>query len=104
MASWRSTCAWCAKMPEAALRELLDAARFEAEPLPRITGADPVLPTPYRIGTAGAAALAALGAVVARYGELRGLRPQRVAVDLRAAALSLRSARYMRINGEPLPP
>src|SRR2546425_3686344 len=91
-------------MPDAALRELLAAAQIDAAHLPQITGADRVLPTPYRVGTAGAAALAALGTAVARYGELRGLASQRVAVDLRAAALSLRSARYLRIKGEPLPP
>ncbi|HZE60801.1 MAG TPA: CoA transferase [Burkholderiales bacterium] len=72
--------------------------------LPSITGHDPVLPTPYRVGEAGAEALAALGAAVARFGELRGLPRQQVSVDVRAAALSLRSARYLRINGEPLPP
>ena len=91
-------------MPDAALRELLAAAQIEPTAWPLIAGADPVLPTPYRVGTAGAAALAAFGIAVARFGELRGLPPQRVAVDLRAAALSLRSARYLRINGEPLPP
>ncbi|HYR35925.1 MAG TPA: CoA transferase [Burkholderiales bacterium] len=79
--------------------ELLTAAQSA-----RITGEDPVLPTPYRVGEAGATALAALGVAVARYGELRGLPPQSVAVDVRRAALSLRSARYLRINGEPLPP
>src|SRR5689334_9159498 len=72
--------------------------------MPSIAGEDPVLPTPYRIGAAGAEALAALGAAVARYGELRGLPRQQVSVDLRRAALSLRSARYLRINGQPLPP
>src|SRR5882672_1766966 len=91
-------------MPDAALRELLAAAQIEPTDWPLIAGADPVLPTPYRVGTAGAAALAAFGSAVARFGELRGLPPQRIAIDLRAAALSLRSARYMRINGEPLPP
>src|SRR5258708_17858774 len=91
-------------MPDAALRELLAAAQIEPMDWPLIAGADPVLPTPYRVGTAGAAALAAFGTAVGRSGGLRGLPPQRVAVDLRAAALSLRSARYLRINGEPLPP
>ena len=69
-----------------------------------ITGEDPVFPTPYRVGAAGAAALAALGAAVARFGELRGLPRQQVSVNLRHAALSLRSARYLRIDGKPLPP
>jgi crotonobetainyl-CoA:carnitine CoA-transferase CaiB-like acyl-CoA transferase len=72
--------------------------------LPEISGADPVVRTRYRVGTAGAAALAALGLAAARFGELRGLPRQRVAVDLRAAAASLRSARYLRIGGRPPPP
>src|SRR5258706_7317080 len=91
-------------MPAAGLRELLAAAKLEPRAPPQIPGADRVLPPPYKIGTAGAAALAAFGTAVARCGEWRGLPPQRIAIDLRAAALSLRSARYMRINGEPLPP
>ena len=73
-------------MPLAALREILAAARLEAPEMPKIGGADPVLPTRYRVGTAGAASLAALGVGVSRLGELRGLPPQKVAVDLRAAA------------------
>lgn len=91
-------------MPLAALREILAAAGIEAQEMPKIDGADPVFPTRYRVGTAGAASLAALGVAVSQFGELRGLRPQKVAVDLRAAALSLRSSRYLRIDGNPPPP
>ena len=91
-------------MPLAALREILAAAGMEATGLPDITGADPVVRTRYRVGAAGAAALAALGLAAARFGELRGLPRQRVAVDVRAAAASLRSARYLRVNGRPPPP
>jgi crotonobetainyl-CoA:carnitine CoA-transferase CaiB-like acyl-CoA transferase len=91
-------------MPLAALREILAAAGVDASDLPEISGADPVVRTRYRVGTAGAAALAALGLAAARFGELRGLPRQRVAVDLRAAAASLRSARYLRIGGRPPPP
>src|SRR5262249_17431575 len=91
-------------MPQAALAELLAVGDLPGRGVPQVTGADPVMPTHCRVGTAGAAALAALGAAVARYGELRGLPPQSVAVNLRAAAVSLRSARYLRINGERLPP
>ncbi len=91
-------------MPLAALRELLAAARVEAMEMPEITGTDPVLPTRYRVGAVGAASLAALGIAVSQLGELRGLHRQRVAVGLRAAAVSLRSARYLRIDGRPPPP
>src|ERR1700687_2483746 len=54
MGSSRSTRAWCSKMPDAALRELLAAAQIEPTDWPLIAGADPVLPTPYRLGAGGA--------------------------------------------------
>src|SRR6185436_16827470 len=44
-----------------------------------------------------------LGLAAARIWELRGGRRQSVSVDLRAAAASLRSARYLRIDGKPAP-
>jgi crotonobetainyl-CoA:carnitine CoA-transferase CaiB-like acyl-CoA transferase len=62
-------------------------------------GADPVLPTPFRIGAAGAAALAATGLAAADLWELRGGRRQQVAVDLRQAVASLRSGHYLQVNG-----
>jgi crotonobetainyl-CoA:carnitine CoA-transferase CaiB-like acyl-CoA transferase len=92
-------------MPEGALRELLALAgppaahRLEVD----ISGADPVLRTPYRVGAAGAAALAAAGLAVADLWALRTGRRQRVAVDVRAAAASLRSARYLTVDGRPAP-
>jgi len=63
-------------MPLAALREIFSAAGIEAREMPEIRGADPVLPTPYRVGTAGAASLAALGlAAAAGLGpEINGVR------------------------------
>ena len=85
------------------MRDLFAIAGFQPGETPTITGEDPVFPTSYRVGTAGAAALAALGAAVARFGELRGLPRQQVSVNVRHAALSLRSARYLRIDGKPLP-
>jgi crotonobetainyl-CoA:carnitine CoA-transferase CaiB-like acyl-CoA transferase len=91
-------------MALAALSEILAAARFDAPAMAAIKGEDPVLPVRYRIGTAGAASLAALGLAVEELWELRGGARQRVDVDLRAAAVSLRSARYLRVNGKPPPP
>ncbi len=88
-------------MPQAALRELLALGDLEGEA--NFAGADPVLRTPYRVGTAGAAALAATGLAAAELWSLRTGRRQRVAVDLRAAAAALRSGYYLRIDGKPPP-
>src|SRR5499427_8030778 len=62
-------------------------------------GRDPVLPTPFRIGAAGAAALAATGLAVSDLWEARTGCPQQVAVDLRQAVASLRSGHYLQVNG-----
>jgi crotonobetainyl-CoA:carnitine CoA-transferase CaiB-like acyl-CoA transferase len=86
-------------MPQAALRELLVIAGIEGEA--EIRGADPALKTPYRVGTAGATALAATGIAAAELWTLRGGRGQRVAVDLGAAAASLKSTAYLKIDGRP---
>jgi crotonobetainyl-CoA:carnitine CoA-transferase CaiB-like acyl-CoA transferase len=89
-------------MPQAALRELLGIAGLDGEA--EIRGADPALKTPYRVGTAGAASLAATGIAAAELWKLRGGRSQRIGVDLRAAAASLKSATYLRIDGQPPKP
>lgn len=88
-------------MPQAALRELLALGNLEGEAL--FSGADPVLRTPYRVGAAGAAALAATGLAASGLWQLRTGRRQRVFIDLRAAGASLRSGYYLRIDGEPPP-
>jgi crotonobetainyl-CoA:carnitine CoA-transferase CaiB-like acyl-CoA transferase len=86
-----------------ALRDALSAAGFTTDSVPSFRGDDPVLRTRYRVGTAGAAALAALGCAVADLHVLRGGAPQSVRVSLRAAAASLRSARYLRVDGNAAP-
>jgi crotonobetainyl-CoA:carnitine CoA-transferase CaiB-like acyl-CoA transferase len=65
----------------------------------RLSGADPILPTDFRIGTA-AVTLIAAGALAATE-LLRGRtgRDQSVAVDLRAAVAAFRSERYLRVDG-----
>src|SRR5215471_8699820 len=90
-------------MPYRALDELL---RLVAATQPyagqvEIDGDDPVFPTPFRIGAAGAAAIAAAALAAARLWALRtsGDDRQRIAVDLRHATAALRSARYLRIDG-----
>ncbi len=67
-------------------------------------GADPVLPTPFRIGAAGAATLAAAGLAATELWEARTGRPQQVTVDLRQATASLRSWHYMKLAGARVSP
>ena len=81
------------------LAELLALAGVEPMPV-SIEGADPVFPTPYRVGEAGAAAIAAVGVAASRLWQLRTGRTQRVKIGVRAAAAAMRSVRYLRINGE----
>ena len=89
-----------------ALSELLALAGLDEALSGRVefSGSDPVFPTPYRIGTAGAAAIGAVGLAASRLWFLRTGRNQDVQVYVRAAAASLRSARYLRIDGKMPPP
>ena len=89
-------------MAHDALRTILPIAGWPEERARNVEitgGADPVLPTPFRIGAAGAAALAATGLAAADLWELRTGRRQDVAVDLRQAVASLRSGHYLQVNG-----
>jgi len=62
----------------------------------QITGNDPVIATRFRAGEAAAAALAANATAAADLWCARGGRPQRIEVDVRAAAASLVSFAYLR--------
>ncbi len=86
-------------MGHAALDELLAIAGRAPQEDDEVVieGADPVLPTAYRIGEAGAAAIAATGVAVSDLWKLRTGRRQRVTVGVRAAAAAMRSARYLRV-------
>lgn len=64
-------------------------------------GADPVLPTPFRVGEAGAAAIGASALLAARIWELRGGHAQHVQVAVDAAAAAMRSSRYLRHDPSP---
>ena len=89
-------------MAHDALRTILPIAGWpedRARTVEITGGADPVLATPFRIGAAGAAALAATGLAAADLWELRTGRRQEVAVDLRQAVASLRSGHYLEVNG-----
>ncbi|HEX3178946.1 MAG TPA: CoA transferase [Methylomirabilota bacterium] len=88
-----------------ALGTILPVAGWAAERARgvEITGdADPILPTPFRIAEAGAAALAAVALAVSELWELRTGRRQDAAVDMRQATASLRSGQYMKLEGAPV--
>lgn len=68
-----------------------------------ISGQDPVLPTNFLIGSAGAAVIAANGLAAADIWRQRTGRRQAVEMDLVAAAAALRSDRYILVDGEKAP-
>ena len=92
--------------PQDALNQLLPTVGWPPGAAADVTftgGNDPVLPTPFRVGIAGAATVAAAGLAAARLWERRTGRRQQVAVDLRQATASLRSGTYMKLGDGALP-
>src|SRR5437764_15040422 len=92
-------------MTNDALRTLFPIAGWPADRAGAVEitgGTDPLLPTPFRIGETSTAALAAIGLAVADLWELRTGRRQEVAIDTRQATASLRSGRYMHLDGAPV--
>jgi crotonobetainyl-CoA:carnitine CoA-transferase CaiB-like acyl-CoA transferase len=89
----------------ALLAQLLDLAgeplADDGGPLVAIGGSDPVLPTVFPIGDAGAAVIAACALQVARIWRDRTGQSQSVTVDVDAAAAAMRSARYLRPDPPP---
>src|SRR5258707_3717768 len=88
--------------PNEALRTILPYAGWgdpQAADVMFTGGADPVLPTPFRIGAAGTAALAASGLAATELWQVRTGRRQRATVDLRQATAALRSGHYLQLAG-----
>ena len=88
-----------------ALRQLLVQQKLPAELADsvRFTNSDPVLATRFRIGEAAAAALAGVGLLASELWKQRGGHDQRIEVDLRAAAASLLSFAFTRVDDPKLP-
>jgi crotonobetainyl-CoA:carnitine CoA-transferase CaiB-like acyl-CoA transferase len=89
-----------ATMPHNALRHVLSTVELPVDRAAGVAfsgGSDPVLPTPFRIAEAGAAALAATGIAAADLWEIRTGRQQDVAIDVRQATASLRSGHYLKV-------
>jgi len=86
--------------PQNALRQILTAANLDPEHADDvvIAGADPVLPTAFLMGTAGAASLGAGGLAAANVWKMRGGGDQKIAIDVRAGALATRTNMYLRLD------
>ena len=68
-----------------------------------MTGAEPVLPSTFAVGTAAQTTIAASALAATELWRLRTGRQQRVSVPMRDAAIEFRSERYLRIEGKPAP-
>ena len=88
-----------------ALEQIWSPAGGDPGALERITltGADPLLPTDFKIGTAASAVIGAGALAAAELWRLRTGRGQSVSVDARAAVAAFRSERYLRVDGQ-VPP
>jgi crotonobetainyl-CoA:carnitine CoA-transferase CaiB-like acyl-CoA transferase len=68
-----------------------------------LTGAEPVLPSSFAVGTAAQATIAAAALGAAELHRMRTGKRQQVSVAMRDAAIEFRSERYMRIDDKPAP-
>src|SRR6201996_6691977 len=69
-----------------------------------LTGAEPVLPSSFRVAAAAQASIAASGLAAAEIWKQRSGEAQSVAVDMLHAVIECRSERYLTVNGKPAPP
>jgi crotonobetainyl-CoA:carnitine CoA-transferase CaiB-like acyl-CoA transferase len=87
--------------PLDALRRILPVTGWSDDAATTVTftgGLDPTVPTPFKVGVAGAATIAASGLAAAQLWEMRSGRRQQVAVDVRQATASMRSGTYMKLG------
>jgi crotonobetainyl-CoA:carnitine CoA-transferase CaiB-like acyl-CoA transferase len=81
---------WCsAGLDDAALHDIA------------LTGAEPVLPSSFAVGTAAQATIGATAMAAGEVWRLRTGRRQRVSIDMRRAAIEFRSERYLRVDDKP---
>jgi crotonobetainyl-CoA:carnitine CoA-transferase CaiB-like acyl-CoA transferase len=69
-----------------------------------LTGAEPQLPSSFRVGAAAQAPIAAAALAAAEIWRLRSGERQDVSVDMVHAVAECRSERYLRVDGKPPPP
>jgi hypothetical protein len=63
-----------------------------------LTGAEPMLPSSFAVGTAAQATIGAAALAAGELWRLRTGRRQSVRVDMRDAAIEFRSERYLRVD------
>ena len=92
--------------PAQILADLWRTAGGDSDALSRValTGAEPALPSSFRVGAAAQASIAASALAAAELWRQRNGRSQTVAVDMRHAAIEFRSERHARIAGQPPAP
>ena len=85
----------------AALADIWSTGGGDRSALERVelTGADPALPSSFRMGTVAQSTIAASALAAAEIWRSRTGQAQSVAVDMRHAAAEFRSERYMRVPG-----
>src|ERR1700712_203163 len=69
-----------------------------------LTGAEPQLPSSFRVAAAAQASIAAAGLAASEIWKMRSGQSQDVAVDMRHAVVECRSERYLRVDDKPPPP
>jgi crotonobetainyl-CoA:carnitine CoA-transferase CaiB-like acyl-CoA transferase len=81
------------------------AASLGEAPLDRLalTGAEPVLPSSFRVDALAQAVIAASGLAAAEIAHRAGGAPQTVSVDIAHAANEFRSERHLRVDGKDAP-
>lgn len=89
--------------PREALDQVLSTVGWDRIPPDhlKISGDDPILPSSFRIGAAGAATIGAAGLAAADLWELRTGRRQDVSIDVRTAAIAMRGQRYVHVVNQP---
>ena len=90
-------------MINAALRTIMPIAGWPEKRASEVEitgGSDPILPTPFRITETSTATLAAVGLAVNDLWELRTGRRQQISIDTRRATASLRSGKYLKLDGK----
>jgi crotonobetainyl-CoA:carnitine CoA-transferase CaiB-like acyl-CoA transferase len=86
----------------AALDDILTLTNLNHAPRDQvqISGTDPILASNFFIGTAGAAAIAASGLAAANLWQEKTGRRQNVSIDVRRAAMAMRSDRFLHRDGK----